>query len=224
MKKLILCTALWVHLVPCAHAEDPLKFLKDRVGKRVGGGECTNMVGEALRIAGMEFVGKDPQKNKDYVWGTLVKEISNAKGWKDSAPTAKVQPGDVIQYRDAAFPKSTAGHHTSFVAAVNDQGYPTHIYEQNIGAEGKPPQRTVRYRAIDLTSLTGGKVWIYRPQTQKDKAQRYNFSIVNNTDARQTVEVYLDARLAHTVTLDVANSTNSYQYAWVGEGASPACV
>jgi hypothetical protein len=59
-------------------------YMATKVGVRCGGGECAHAATEALRVAGAEFTsadfGPDSPQRGDYVWGTLVKEISAVTG------------------------------------------------------------------------------------------------------------------------------------------------
>ena len=61
-----------------------LKFCESKEGKRVGGGECSHLANEALRVADAEFtqVGADGKRvpdspsDGDYVWGKPLKTYS----------------------------------------------------------------------------------------------------------------------------------------------------
>jgi hypothetical protein len=198
-----------------------VKFLASKVGSRIGGGECAHIATEALRVAGAKFVqiANDNPASGDYVWGSLVK-IVTAKNGKavDSAPSAAVQPGDIIQYRNAKFSagntvvRSSAGsfasHHTSVVAAVDSLGRPTKVYEQNFNGV-----RTMAVHAINLSRLTGGWLRIYHPVARPNVSGRYEFTIVNNSSSRQTITVNGKPK-----TLTPANTAGSYTSYWATGG------
>ena len=147
-----------------------LKFVKAKVGEKVGDGECATLVARALEAAGAKttadfgVTGDDG----DYVWGTPVEKPADAK------------PGDVIQYRDAVFVTKTTtklpgggtqtrtatrtvAHHTSVVAA--NLGGKLTVYEQNVGTADATDaaRKVVQENALDLADKTEGKVWVYRP-------------------------------------------------------------
>ena len=189
-------------------------FLEAKHGVRVGGGECAHAATEALRVSGGEFLnsdlGADSPAPGDYVWGTLVKVVSYANNkWTDSSPTAKSQPGDILQYGNAKIVIGkatwTATHHTSIVAAVNSAGMPTQIYEQNVNGV-----RTVQKDSIDLTKLVAGWVRIYRPKARADKTGRYKFSLVNNMTGTQTTTIKYSTQTLGSVGLGAANTASSY--------------
>jgi hypothetical protein len=211
-QRVVLSMLFLASLASTALSVGSTDFLKARIGMRVGGGECANMVSEALRVSGLEFFGLNPSNNGDFVWGTPVKKISFANGkWIDSNPNAKVQPGHVIQYFNANF----AGiglfqQHTSVVATVNASGMPTQVYQQNVGNDGDPAKRTVHLDSIDLTKLNGGWVTIYRPFPRMDAPGTYKFSIVNNAGTNQQVQLFSGQQLLSIISMSNANTTNSY--------------
>jgi hypothetical protein len=191
-----------------------VKFLEQQRGARVGGGECAHAASEALRISGGEFVaadlGKDTPAKGDYVWGKLIKHLScQDDQWKDSHPAAKVLPGDIVQYGDARFVDGkstwTLPHHTSIVAAVDPDGMPTLVYQQNANHV-----RTVEKDRIDFTKLAGGWVRIYRPQSRKQAPGRFKFSLVNNVAGPQEVTLKGGGEALGSVRLSAADTEGSY--------------
>ena len=147
-----------------------VKYAADRIGKKVGDGECT-----ALAIAALKSVGAKTTYDygvsgldKDYKWGRLVKDH------------ADVQPGDIVQFRDVVtvtkiVTKTATGtttrtmsrdypHHTAIVAKNLGKGKFA-VYEQNAGNTGatEVERRKVRENPLDLAGKTAGTVWIYRP-------------------------------------------------------------
>lgn len=208
-----------------------VSFLQANVGKRVGGGECAHLATEALRVAGGEFVasdlGADSPAAGDYVWGTLVTVVSYSnKVWKDSNPTNPCQPGDVIQYNTATFTYSktsvvkTATHHTSVVAAVNANGRPTSVYQQNFNSV-----RTAQTATIDVTKLTAGWIRIYRPIARINRTNQWKITVVNNASTSQSYTIQVGTSTVSTVTLTAANTAGSFKVQTVTTtGTVPAQV
>lgn len=210
-----------------------VNFLKANVGKRIGSGECADVATEALRVAGAKFIqgatsgnpnatGPDSPKSGDYDWGSLLKVVE-FKGGRvvDSSPSIKLQPGDVIQYRNAVFKSgnstSTATHHTAVVAAVDSLGRVTQVYQQNISSSGvKGVNRTLTLSSLDLSKLTGGWVRIYRPETRSGRSGLYEVSIVNNSSVGQSI-VSGNSKFTFTA----ANTTGSYKTIWWTGSSAP---
>ena len=194
-------------------------FLAGKVGTRIGGGECAHAATEALRSAGAEFtstdLGADSPSRGDYVWGTLLKTVSYSGGrLSDSAPATKLQPGDIIQYRNTKFVYPTywtsTSQHTSIVAAVNTLGNPTFVYEQNLNGI-----RTLRKNAIDLTRLASGYVRIYRPKARVNRSGQTKFTVTNNMATAQSVAIRVGTSTLGSFSLTAANTLTSYQIRWV---------
>ncbi len=204
-------------------------YLASKVGKRCGGGECAHAVSEALRAAGAEFappdLGSDQPAAGDYVWGNLVKSISNLNGkaWSDSKPTAKIMAGDVIQYRNTTFVYSNttarSTQHTSVVASVNSAGFPTAVYEQNFNRI-----RSVRKNQIDLKKLTTGYVQIYRPKTRKNRLGQFKFTVTNKTNLPLAASLRLGNVAIGSLNLAANNTIASYQTGWVTLTGTPAAI
>ncbi|MBI3866139.1 MAG: hypothetical protein HY290_30030 [Planctomycetia bacterium] len=205
-------------------------FLNSKLNARVGGGECSDMAAEALRVGGGEFVpyylGADSPSSGDYVWGTLVTVISYSnKVWSDSNPTAAVQPGDVIQYRNATISKVSYAHHTSVVNTVNTgtsttASRPTSVFQQNFNKV-----RTVQSAAIDTTKLTAGWIRIYRPIARQDATNRWQISIVNNASTAQTATIMVGTSTISTLNFTAANTAGSYiRYYCSTDGTLPCVV
>jgi hypothetical protein len=147
-----------------------VKFARDHVGKKVGDGECTGLAIKALESVGAKTTydfgvnGLD----KDYKWGTLVKDHAEA------------QPGDIVQFRDVetvtkTVTKTATGtttrtmtreypHHTAIIARNLGKGK-YEVYEQNAGGSEttEVERKKVRENPLDLSGKTKGTVWIYRP-------------------------------------------------------------
>lgn len=193
-------------------------FLEGQLSKQVGSGECAHAPAEALRASGGEFytpdLGADFPAAGDYVWGTLIKVVSNTSGvWRDTVPTAKLLPGDILQYGGTTFVYTTttgtstvtAVKHTSVVAAVNTLGMPTHIYEQNFSGD-----RTVKKRTIDLKKLTAGWVRVYRGKARKDVAGKTKFTLTNRMPTAQTVTIKFNGTTVGTVAIGVKNTRSGW--------------
>lgn len=202
-------------------------FLSKKVGLRIGGGECAHAVTEGLRVTGAEFtsadLGPDSPAPGDYVWGTLIKTVSNTNGtWVDSKPASKLQPGDIIQYRNTKFVYPTfstfSSQHTSIVANANAAGSPTFVHEQNFNNV-----RVLRKNAIDLRNLSSGTVRIYRPKPRVSRTGQTKFTITNNMPSSQTMSINLGTSSLGSFSLTSANTLTSYQIRWatVTGGATP---
>jgi hypothetical protein len=149
-----------------------VKFCKDRLGKKVGSGECFDLADLALKQAGAKPQSKfkDAPKAGDYVWGKLIYtlEIQDKAPKETKVAKMEIQPGDVLQMRDAAFEgKDLRGfenystsypHHTAVVVAVDKDSHVLTILEQNYGGK-----RTVLENPYRLSDLKAGWVRVYRP-------------------------------------------------------------
>jgi len=191
-----------------------VKFLESKRGVRIGGGECAHAASEALRVAGGEFLsaelGEDSPSSGDYVWGTLVKVVSCADDeWKDSDPSAKTLPGDILQYGDSKLLMGnstwTTTHHTSIVATVNSEHMPISVYQQNVNGH-----RTLEKDPTDLTKLVAGWIKIYRPTARIDKPGKYKFTVVNNTVTEQVLSLKFGTQSLKPITLASADTGSSY--------------
>jgi hypothetical protein len=153
--------------------EKVVKFCKDRVGKKVGDGECASLAFAALEAAGAQTSAdyKDSPKRGDYVWGKLafVREVKESKAGERNVDGLKVRPGDIVQLRDAKFRgkkgKVTyfmeAPHHTAVVVGLRDNGRTLVVLEQN--GNGKRYVIEGTYRLDDLKE---GWLRVYRPQAK----------------------------------------------------------
>lgn len=237
--RFLLIPVFYLSIAGPVHADigsSMVTLLKGRVGVRVGGGECSQMATEALRICGGEFypgdLGADSPGSGDYVWGTLVTVISYGTSWSDSNPGNVCRPGDVIQYRNATFTTSTTvkgktttttvncPHHTSVVSTVNSNGRPASIFQQNYSGI-----RTVQTATIDTTKLTAGWIRIYRPIPRTDTLDVWKMSVVNNSSSNQSVEVMVGTSTVMTLNLTQANTAASYMvYKVTTDGTVPCNV
>ncbi|MPY91461.1 MAG: hypothetical protein GEU99_26575 [Luteitalea sp.] len=159
-------------------ADRIVSFPRQRVGQRVGDGECFTLADRALRSAGARSAADHGTvtPNADYVWGTRV-------------GLADIRPGDVIQFRnyvyereiditnpDGSGPTDTAvqerPHHTAIVERVEGNGAIT-VLEQNHPG-GSPVARnelffsnSTRKDGNQTTTIrVRGTFWFYRPQSR----------------------------------------------------------
>lgn len=170
-------------------------YCYDKLGYRVGGGECAQLASEALRILGARFVSTpdaslDPdsaeiKQDGEYVWGKLVRLF--APGTASYTP---VKVGDILQYHNADFAGGHTAHHTSIVAAVDSNGIPTYVFEQNVRNANGTYDRFVHLDPIHgLTGITGGWVRAYRPVARPANDHQVVFSVVNNLPKAITIVI-----------------------------------
>jgi hypothetical protein len=177
MRTLILLTALWG--ITASEDASPrtndkiVKFCKDQLGKRVGGGECTHLAEAALKHAGAKprTAFKGCPDRGDYVWGELVYALESQEDSQKEmkVPKMSIQPGDLIQLRDARFKgrnlrgqsyEMTYPHHTSIVLALKVNNVIT-VLEQNVNGKRKVMENTYQ-----LKDLKTGRLRVYRPVSE----------------------------------------------------------
>ncbi|MEK6258723.1 MAG: hypothetical protein AABP62_08885 [Planctomycetota bacterium] len=198
-------------------------YLNSKVGVRSGGGECAHAASEALRVAGAQFntslIAPDFPAAGDYVWGTLIKKIEYSNNaWSDSSPTAKTQPGDVLQYYNTKLvnSKTASGqvtwialHHTSIVAEVDSAGMPFRVFEQNASGVRKVLRTAINLRTLkNSTASSVGWVRIYRPVPRV--TNKFQFVILNNTAAAKDVSIRLNGAPLGSVPTTATNTAGSY--------------
>lgn len=143
-----------------------LAFARDKLGKKVGDGECATLAVQALRSA--KARGWSRRGADDYVWGKLVRTVEPKKNL-----AGDVLPGDILQFKDA-FLSSKVGRdttefaypqHTSIVAAVKDDGKVVEVLHQNVGDfdAADAERRKVQRGTLRFADLKKGTVKIYRP-------------------------------------------------------------
>jgi hypothetical protein len=144
--------------------EKVVKYCKEHKGQMVGDGECGTLAQSALQEAGAKPVNEFAESPGpgDFAWGELVFVLEMKGGKRVREPAdAKAGPGDVIQYRDAAFRKgggiAVFPHHTAIVAEVKSNGDLV-VYEQNNLGKKEVTQGT-----LSPGSLAGGWIRVYRP-------------------------------------------------------------
>jgi hypothetical protein len=144
--------------------EKVVKFCKEHKGEMVGDGECGTLAQAALREAGAKPVNEFAESPGpgDFAWGELVFSLEVTSGKRKKEPgDAKAKPGDVIQYRDAAFRKGGGiahfPHHTAIVVEVKSNGDLV-VYEQNNLGKKEVTQGT-----LSPGSIAAGWIRVYRP-------------------------------------------------------------
>ena len=212
--------------------EAVLKYAESKLAKRVGGGECSHLVNEALRVAGAEFsqVGMDGKRipdspeSGDYVWGTPIKTYTfDAKTKKetDSDPKAKCLPGDILQFRDAKIANGFEfPHHTAIVRTVDDAGNPTAIFQQNVSLPKGGDARVVHKTALQILKLTSGRIMAYRPEKPTNPSPS-QFTLTNNSKSKSVEFTYFGKKNM----LGVTNTAKGYEVIWGrGKGSNMVSV
>ena len=157
--------------------ERMVRFCREKLGKKVGSGQCSALADEALPAIGAERRLKDAPTSGDYVWGTLicrleiqdgkqVFEVSDAGKSTDKRRRTNVRAGDIIQFRNAEFEgrsergiyRKTAPHHTAVIEQLSDDGSYCKILEQNWAGK-----LYVTENVLCLPDLTAGWLRVYRP-------------------------------------------------------------
>jgi hypothetical protein len=126
-----------------------IEFVKTKIKKKVGTGECWDLAAEALQLVNAKWDMK-------YKFG---KEIDFKK--------EPIYPGDIIQFENVILNYEKDGkkftekmpHHTAIIFEVIDKTNYT-IAHQNNGYSGKK----VGVSPLDLATLTKGKFKIYRAE------------------------------------------------------------
>ena len=116
-------------------------------GKRIGRGECTDLVVQHLAISG----GRpgDFRSYRNYIWGAL---------------PSGIRTGDIIQFEECKFRYTTPTswyeqympHHTAIIVGAN--GSTLQILHQNAPIGGP-----VKLETLDLSKKTQGTYTIWRP-------------------------------------------------------------
>jgi hypothetical protein len=143
-----------------------VRFCEDRLGKKVGNGECATLARRALEAAGATIPAAEPKPDPsldddDYVWGRLLDAEE------------EILPGDVMQFREVKLERVGPGnarwswsypHHTAVVGAVLGKRH-LRVLHQNVGGPdvSDDERRRVRAEELDLEEMTQGQVWFFRP-------------------------------------------------------------
>ena len=159
-------------------AEDPVDkvdynarvvaFARSKIGEKVGDGDCSTLVQEALRDAGAKVL-LSPAADGEYLWGEPRKSLKDA------------QPGDVLQFEKVVFrgrrrkfnddvsailfeTKTSLPHHSAIVTAVGPRGRTlTMLHQNGPGPDGKS-LKIVQETTLVMSELQkGGSLKAYRP-------------------------------------------------------------
>jgi hypothetical protein len=143
-------------------------FCKKHIGKQVGDGDCFTLAYTALKAAGAKLDYNNDPNPGDAVWGTRVYTLEVKDGGlvEDAAAGKRVQPGDVMQFRDTTFTGKggdedytlTATQHSAIVIAVAAGGKELTALHQNWN-----DKKTVQKTVFRLNDLKSGWVRIYHP-------------------------------------------------------------
>lgn len=128
--------------------KEVIHFVKAKMGKKVGRGECWDLAAEALNKVEATWDG-------NYKYGKEVFVKSDC-----------IFPGDIIQlegvlikYEKSGMPfKEKMSHHTAVIFEVPEKGVFV-LAHQNTATSGKK----VGLSDLDVKNITKGKYMIYRP-------------------------------------------------------------
>lgn len=153
-----------------------LNYCIQNIGKKVGTGQCADLIDQGLQSVGAETGFRDSPKPDDYVWGALVctLKILNARqifipGGQTVATVPDlscIKPGDILQYNNVRFRwgnqhqyfTMTAIHHTALIERVSSDNSTCYVLEQN--SEGR---QYVTRGSFPFAGLYTGEIWVYRP-------------------------------------------------------------
>jgi signal peptidase I len=124
-----------------------LEYVDSVIGQQVDRGECWDLAYQALTRINAEWDGK-------YKYGRELKRKE------------KIEPGDVIQFKDVKVRyqvgntvySETMAHHTAIVYRVLENDI-LELAHQNTGFSGK----TVGLSKLNLNTIIAGRLYIYRP-------------------------------------------------------------
>jgi hypothetical protein len=157
-------------------ADQIVAYARQRLGQRVGNGECFTLADRALRNAGARSASDhgDVSPDADYIWGSSVN-------------LSDLRPGDVVQFRGYRYDRTVdvnhsdgsgstethseeRPHHTAIVQRVN--GSVVTVLEQNAPAGSAVVTTTLYFGSSQTTAgdtttrvAVSGSWWFYRPQT-----------------------------------------------------------
>lgn len=125
-----------------------IAFVKTKIKRKVGTGECWDLAAEALNSLNARWDGK-------YRFGNPV-----------DPKTECIYPGDIVQFEGVIVKyqqgnmryEENMSHHTAIIYEVKEKDVFT-LAHQNIGTSG----RKVGLTTLDLKNITRGKFQIYRP-------------------------------------------------------------
>lgn len=167
-RPILVCLVLTLLAAAGASTGDKvLSFAQSHLDQQVGDGECATLAAQALKSANARRRGADSPNPGDYVWGRQVLLADTST----NPPTiegklADLQPGDIIQFRDAKFEgrrnryhyTMTIAHHTAIIESVDPQAVTIKVLHQNYNGK-----RTVQQTTLYLNDLKQGWLRVYRP-------------------------------------------------------------
>lgn len=123
-------------------------FVKSKLGKKTGTGQCWDLAAAALRSVNAVWDGQ-------YVYGRKLDPEKEC-----------IYPGDIIQFegvlieyaKDGGWWQEEMGHHTAIIYQVNGPGN-YELAHQNFGPSGKKAGIT----HLEIKNITKGIFMIYRP-------------------------------------------------------------
>ncbi len=151
-------------------SQQVVSYARAHQGSQVGDGQCATLAVDALMKAGARttFDYGVSGATGDYIWGRLVLQATPGS----RVDWSKVQPGDILQFRNAVITSRTGGmfvtlalpHHTAIVNQNLGAGRLA-VLEQNVSLPGRSAAqvKTVQPDVIDLSHIVQGTVWVYRP-------------------------------------------------------------
>lgn len=143
-------------------------FARSKIGEKVGDGDCSTLVQDAMREAGAKVL-LSPADDGEYLWGEPRKSLKDAK------------PGDVLQFEKVTFrgrrrkinddgsavlflTKTSLPHHSAIVTAVGPKGKTITILHQNGPGPDGHSLKIVQETTLVLSELQkGGSLKAYRP-------------------------------------------------------------
>ena len=133
-----------------------LAYAQASIGTQVANGQCAMLALRALQATGAKTNFDFSNPDGDYAWGQLAATLT-----PQSHDLSQVQPGDIIQFRDAMFVApngywESATHHTAIVEAVS--GDRIEVLQSNINEV-----LLVQTGDYKLGDMTQGTMWVYHP-------------------------------------------------------------
>ena len=143
-------------------------FARSKIGEKVGDGDCSTLVQEALRDAGAKVL-LSPAADGEYLWGEPLKSLKDVK------------PGDVLQFEKVKFQgrrrklnedgsailfvtTTSLPHHSAIVTAVGPKGKTITMLHQNGGGPDGRPLKIVQETTLVVSEMQkGGSLKAYRP-------------------------------------------------------------
>jgi len=143
--------------------QDLIEYAVNNVGKKVGSGQCAELISQGLDAIQAKPFGTYPDfpSEGDYVWGKKVATITK------SEPIPTLAPGMILQMRDvkvvtkSGFATFTfnASQHTLIIEKFNVETGELSILEQN--SQGRS---YVTRDTLNLKGIKSGTIWAYTPQ------------------------------------------------------------